>query len=249
MRIAVISDIHGNAASLECVLSALQTEQTDHMVCLGDVASDGPQPREVLAHLRSLDASVVRGNMDAWILDPQPIGGRSKNAERGNEIRFWGARQLSPDDLSYLSGLPVSIQLALDSSTDLLCYHGSPRSHEEAISSTTPDADLEHMLSGCDAKVFAGGHTHTQIVRCQGDATILNPGSAGAPPSRGGQDQTPCAEYAILCWEAGGARIELRRVPVDVGLVMEAASDCGMPHPDWWVQTRYGTVSPAPSAD
>ena len=132
MRIAVISDIHGNAFALERVLGDLSTEQVDHVVCLGDVASDGPQPREVIARLRSLDAYVVKGNMDAWILDPQPIGGRSRHAERGNEIRFWGVRQLIPDDLGYLSGLPLSIELPIDPTTDLLCCHGSPRSYQAA---------------------------------------------------------------------------------------------------------------------
>jgi len=242
MRIAIISDIHGNSVALKSVLSDLKTEHIDRFVCLGDIATDGPQPREVIAHLRALNSSIVMGNMDAWFLDPHPYEGRSKNAQRGNEIRFWGVSQLSPDNLDYLRTFQAIVEMSLDTTTDLLCYHGSPQSNEEGISSTTPDGDLERMLSGYCATVFAGGHTHTQMVRRYRDVTIFNPGSVGAPPSRTGQDRHPAwAEYGIIGWEKSSLRIELRRVPVDVNLVIQAARSSSMPHADWWVQNRYGT--------
>jgi len=231
-----------NLVALESVLSDLKTEHIDHVVCLGDIASDGPQPREVIAHLKTLNSSVVMGNMDAWFLNPHPLGGRSKNAQRGNEIRFWGVSQLSPDDLNYLRTFQATIEVSLDITTDLLCYHGSPQSNEEGIVSTTPDEDLEQMLSGYHAMVLAGGHTHTQMVCRYGDTTIFNPGSVGAPPSRTGQDRHPAwAEYGVIGWENSSLRIELRRVPVDVNLVIQAARSSSMPHADWWIQNRYGT--------
>ena len=241
MRIAIISDIHGNSVALEFVLGDLSTEQIDCVVCLGDTASDGPQPREVISQLRRLDCSVIMGNMDAWALNPHPLGGKSKNAQLGNEIRLWGVSQLSPEDLNFLRAFEATVKMPLDSSTDLLCYHGSPQSFEDVIASTTPDVDLERMLSGCHAAVLAGGHTHTQMLRRFGDTIIINPGSVGAPPMLGGCNPgLAWAEYGIVCWSDGSLGIEFRRVPVDVNLLIQAASDGGMPHADWWVQSRYG---------
>lgn len=70
MRIAVIADLHGNLVALEAVLAALADERTDGIVCLGDVAATGPQPRETVERLRAVGCPVVMGNADAWLLDP-----------------------------------------------------------------------------------------------------------------------------------------------------------------------------------
>ena len=243
MRIAIISDIHGNLVALESVLSDLKTEHIDHVVCLGDIAADGPQPREVIAQLKALNSSVVMGNMDAWFLNPHPHKVRNEKAQRITEIQFWGVSQLSPDDLNYLRTFRATVEMSLDITTDLLCFHGSPGSNEEGISSTTPDDDLERMLSGHHATVFAGGHTHIQMVRRYKHMTILNPGSVGAPLPRTDQDRhPPWAEYAVIGWENSGLRIELRRVPVDVNLVIQAALDSNMPHAEWWIQNWNGTT-------
>lgn len=143
MRVAILSDIHGNSVALESALRDLGSEPIDRFVCLGDVASDGPQPREVVAHLKALGGSVVQGHMDAWLLDAHPLGGKSENAQRGDEIRSWDVDQLSSNDLRYLSTFQSTLEISLNGTGEVLCYHGSPRSCEEAIRSTTPDDELE----------------------------------------------------------------------------------------------------------
>lgn len=238
MRIAIISDIHGNWVALESVLNDLKSEHIDHIVCLGDIATDGPQPREAIAQLKTLNSSVVMGNMDAWILNPPP---RKEKIRRIKEIQYWGVSQLSPDDLDFLRTFRATVELPLDKTTDLLCYHGSPQSNEQGISSTTTDEDLERMLSGYQANVLAGGHTHRQMVHRYEDITIFNPGSVGAPIPPTDQDRHPAwAEYGIIGWENSGLRVELRRMPVDVNLLVKSARDSGMPHADWWIALRYG---------
>ena len=92
MRIAIISDIHGNSVALEAVLDDFKTEHMDRIVCLGDVISGGPHPCEVIAHLKALDCPVVMGNMDTRCLNLYPSEGKSKNAKRGNEVRSLGCR-------------------------------------------------------------------------------------------------------------------------------------------------------------
>ncbi|MBT3341419.1 MAG: metallophosphoesterase family protein [Gemmatimonadetes bacterium] len=240
MKIALISDIHGNSGALECVLRDFQEEHVDQVVCLGDTAADGPHPRTVIEHLRVLNCPVVMGNMDAWLLDPRPMGGSSEDARRGNEIRDWCARQLTQEDLDYIDSIPQTVRLPLSPTDALFCYHGSPRSFDEGIVATTPDDKLEQMLTGCSTPVFAGGHTHTPMMRQFAGSSILNPGSIGAPRVQIEQNAAPRAEYGMLSWAQGHSRLELRSVGVDAGLILEAARESGMPHADWWSQSRYG---------
>ena len=239
MRIAVISDIHANLVALESVLSDLESDHVDHIVCLGDIATDGPQPRQVLAQLKALGSSMVMGNMDSWLLDPPP---ENENPNRLTEIEFWDVSQLSAGDLEYLRTFQATVEFPLDDTGGILCYHGSPKSSKPGISSTTPDEDLERVLSGCRATVLAGGHTHSQMVRRYRGYTILNPGSVGDPLPQTDPDCRPArAEYGLICWENTSLRIELRCVPVDLDLVTQAVRRSGMPHADWWLTNRYGT--------
>ena len=177
MRIAILSDIHGNLMVLEAVLAALDAEHVDQIVCLGDVATFGPRPREVLAQLRGLNCPVVMGNMDAWLLNPQPHEVRDENSQRITEVEFWSAHQLSPADLDYLRTFQPTVEMALGDHTTLL-------SNTDAIVSTTPEVELEHKLSGFSATVMAGGHTHVQILRRDRDLILINPGSVGLPFER-----------------------------------------------------------------
>src|SRR4051812_33395556 len=73
MRIALLSDIHGNLVALDAALAELASEPLDQLICLGDVATDGPRPREVLGWLRERAALVVMGNADHYLLEPAGI--------------------------------------------------------------------------------------------------------------------------------------------------------------------------------
>lgn len=251
MRVGIIADIHGNLVALDTVLAELESEAVDRLVCLGDVAALGPQPAEVVAWLRGAGCPSVLGNTDAWLLEepPRPTD-PSEEAMAG--ISRWCADRLSGEDLDYLRACPPTMRVRLgEEDAGMLCFHGSPRSHDEVISATTPDGELSEMLSGHRASVFAGGHTHVQLFRRHGDASVLNPGSVGLPGVGPGTPDLPVnrrvrwAEYAVL--EAGGGRlgVELRRVPLDLDRTLEAARASGMPHLDWWAgrwdDTRRGS--------
>lgn len=166
MRIAIISDIHGNLVALETILTDLNKEHVDQIVCLGDVAITGPQPREVIEQLKALNCPVVMGNCDAWLLDPQPYETKGDSQWiRILEIELWDAQQLSSADLDYVRMFQPTAQIPLGEGTTLLCFHGSPKSNTDIIVSTTSDEELERMLSGFHATVMAGGHTHVQMIR------------------------------------------------------------------------------------
>lgn len=239
MRIALISDIHGNLMALERVLTELEQENIDQIVCLGDVAIFGPQPCETVARVRALGCPTVMGNTDAWALNPQPHPVRDENTPKFNEIELWGAAQLGAADRDCIRTFQPIIEIDVAGDVRLLCYHGSPRSFHDPIHVTTPDEEVAPMVAGVEATLLAGGHTHVQMVRRYGEKVIINPGSVGLPfeqLANGAARNPPWAEYALLTWEAGRLSIDLRRTRVDVAEIRRSVEVSGMPHAEWWLE-------------
>lgn len=241
MRVALLTDIHGNHYALDAVLNALAAEVVDQIICLGDVAIFGPQPKETLATLRAFACPVVMGNTDAWALDPQPHPVRNAETPYFNAIELWSAAQLNDDDRAYISTFQPTITFELDEESGvatLLCYHGSPRSFHETIVATTPTADLAPMFIGHDVLVLAGGHTHQQYLRRYHDKYLLNPGSVGRAYEiweDGTAHDSAWAEFAVVAWDAGQLQFDLRRVPYDANALMAYTRTTTMPHQEWWL--------------
>ncbi|HEX6544510.1 MAG TPA: metallophosphoesterase family protein [Ktedonobacterales bacterium] len=237
MRIGLIADIHGNLVALETVLAELAREPLDHLLCLGDVAALGPQPREVLARLRALQCPVVMGNTDAWLLQsPSTIPGDRFD----RTITHWTIAQLSDEDRAFVASFSPVIELPAGDGSVLLGFHGSPRSYDDVIVPETPDDALRAMLGDTrdtHAAILAGGHTHLQMVRRYADAHLINVGSvglAGVGAATQKNRHVRWAEYAVV--EVDGERLDisLRRTPLDVALMIERAHASGMPEVEWW---------------
>lgn len=227
MLVALISDVHGNGIALETVLNDIDRGRPDRIVCLGDVAATGPQPRETVERLRELGCPVVMGNADAALLGPI-ADEDDKEARRIVEIDRWCSEQLSPEHRDFVRGFAPTLGVPLDSDDELLCFHGSPRSFDDSIFATTSDDELDGMISGHEAALMAGGHTHAQLLRRYGEGktTLVNPGSVGLNP--------PVAEYALVYAEDGRVGVEFRRLPLDTERIRRVALDSGMPHAAWW---------------
>lgn len=240
MRVVLLADIHGNLCALDAVLHELTRETFDQIVCLGDVAIFGPQPRETLARLQALGCPVVMGNTDAWALDPQPHPPRNDQTPYINAVELWSAAQLTPQDKNYIRTFQptVTVELAEQpGAATLLCYHGSPRSFHDSIVATTPMEELAPMFSGQDALILAGGHTHQQYLRRYHDKYLLNPGSVGRAYERWADNiihDSPWAEYALVSWQDGNLRIDLRRVTYDIAAFIAHTRTTTMPHQAWW---------------
>lgn len=238
MRIALISDIHGNLISFEAVLDALEHEPVDQIICLGDVATLGPQPRQVMDRLLALNLKVVLGNHDTFLLKPD-LSRTYMNLDWFADTINWCAQQLRPSDFDYLRTFRPLLDVPLENGSSLLCFHGSPKSNIDNILATTPPDELDGMLTGHKAAIMACGHTHVQMLRQHRGQTIINVGSVGMPfeqmPFTGEPRLLPWAEYAILNWTNGVVNIELRRVPVNLDAIREAAFASGMPRAADWV--------------
>jgi predicted phosphodiesterase len=240
-RIAIVSDIHGNAYALDVVMGELRREQFDHTVCLGDAVQGGAQPAETVARLRDAGWPIVMGNADAWLLTGEETG-RDPIARarliKMNAIRDWSLSQLSSADRAFIEAFRPTVQFPLDDGCSLLCFHGSPASFDDIILPTTPELELEAMLKPYLPNVLTGGHTHMQQFRRIGATSsfYINPGSVGfAYSHQQGQGEFHAdawAEYAILTAIQGRVSLEFRRVPYDAAAVRDIYRRSGRPHAD-----------------
>ena len=236
MRVALFSDIHGNLVSLEAVLADIDRERVDQIVCLGDVAPMGPQPRKVLTRLKALGCPCVMGNHDLHVLNPDLAHEQSTWIA---EVTAWCAAQLTEADLDFIRSFQPLFEIPLDVHNKLLCYHGSPRSNVDRILSTTSVDELEEMLANHTATVLAGGHNHVQMLRQHKKMLLIDVGSVGAPleeiPFEGKPRLLPWAEYTIVNWINGVLSRDLRRVSINLNAVTQAALASDMPGAADWV--------------
>lgn len=239
MRIAVISDIHGNYTALESVLEDLKGQHIDQMVCLGDAIQGGPQPGLVLNQLRAISCPVVMGNADAWLLSGVETGDEQITPERRiklNKSREWALGQLSMTECAQIAAFPATVCIPLSGGLQLVCGHGSPSSFDTFIFPHTPQEEFLAKVGEWEKAIITGGHTHVQFLRRYGDGFFFNPGSVGVAYSHFQTEENfrldPWAEYAILTVKGMRTALEFHRVPFDTNEVIRVHHRVGHPYPD-----------------
>ena len=236
MKIAIISDIHGNCVAFDAVLNDIKGQGVDQIVCLGDAVQGGPQPVQVVTRLRELHCPIVMGNADAWLLTGTDSGAENIPEERRlrmDVIRSWQLTRLSEEDLAFIRAFQPTVQIRLDDERVLLCYHGSPQSFDHVILPATPDEEVRVYLEPNDQTIYTGGHTHMQFLRHFGRTFHFNPGSVGVAYRHDQPDDhfrlDPWGEYALLTSRAGNLSLEFRRVMFDVNLLNSVYNTSGRP--------------------
>lgn len=219
MKIAVISDIHGNVAALDAVLADAATRQVDQIVNLGDICSGGLFPRETADRLMPLRLPTIRGNHERQISD--------QLRERMGLSDRHAFDHLSAEQLAWLAALPTTMRL----SDDVLLVHGTPDSDltyfletvtEEGLREATRE-EVRHRAGSVDAAVILCGHTHLQrVVTLDDGRMIVNPGSVGLPAYDDDRPHahlvesgSPHARYAVLSNEGDGWEVDLLSVDYD----------------------------------
>lgn len=237
MRIGLIADIHGNLYALDAVLAELDRIAVERILCLGDVASPGPWPAEVIALLTEREIPCVLGNTDQWLLAETPAS--VSDTQYMNEINAWAATRLSDAMFNWLRAMPMQRSLRVGAET-LACWHGSPSSTTETVSSLTPANALDAMLADGEADMVACGHTHVQMLRRTASATLINPGSVGLGGTGPGTSDLPRpqpvsgAEFAVLETGTAGVSVCFHHIELDIAAILEAAGTTGMPHLTGW---------------
>ncbi len=236
MRIAVISDIHGNCFALDRALEDIRQQGIEQIVCLGDAIQGGAQPAETVQRLRELDCPVVMGNADDWLLTGVETSTNETVSEQQLAVRAWSLAQLSEEDVAFIRQFQPTIEIPLEAGKKMLCFHGSPRSYDDILLPDTPEEAWKQFLGGFEATLLTGGHTHTQQLRRLGlsNAWYFNPGSVGfAYNWQLPEDQfraDPWAEYAIVASEGENIGVTFRKIPFDASEFIRIIRASGRPY-------------------
>lgn len=178
MRLAIVSDIHGNLPALEAVVADMRHRGVDAIINLGDSLSGPLLPRETAQFLMSQNWTHLAGNHERQLLTYRPD-------QRGASDAYTHT-QLSDSEFAWISSLQPSKQLT----TDIFLCHGTPSSdHEYFLETVTPEKlraatrhEIDARLGSLNASLVLCGHTHIpRIVRTSNGTLIVNPGSVGLP--------------------------------------------------------------------
>lgn len=196
MKIAVISDIHGNMQALAAVLEDIKKENCDKIFCLGDLAMAGPQPSETIEKIKSLgNLTIIQGNTDEMIAncDNQILHLLEENNPIMAHALACDVSVLSEEQKHYLRNLPKQKELEING-VKILLVHGSPRKNNENIFCNLKIEEVEEMIEGTDADIIFCGHTHVPCgYQTNTKQTVVNVGSVGRPFS-----EEPKSCYAIF---------------------------------------------------
>lgn len=231
LKLALISDIHGNVLALEAALADIASHGVDRIVILGDLVLNGPRPAECVDRVMELEAAgayVIAGNTDIAVadgdysaafpwLDEVPAGHVAASE--------WARDSLSDEQLEYLRRLPAERRLDAGGGSLVLACHASPGSQTSGLPADLDPSITVQRVTRTDARVIACGHTHVAETRELGRKLIVNPGSCGYA-----FDDAPDACWALL--EAGGDREPaaiLKRPGYDAGAAAAEVSERGLP--------------------
>jgi predicted phosphodiesterase len=228
MRVAVISDVHGNLTAFEAVQEDLRQTSPDLILHGGDLADSGSSPIEIVDRIRELGWQGVMGNTDEMLVMPDALEefaslstARAAMWELIRQIASATRSALGEERLAWLRKLP---RVHLEEGFALV--HASPQSCWRIPGSDATDADLETVYGGLDRPVVIFGHTHVPSIRSIAGRPqlLVNTGSVGLP-----YDGDPRASYLLL----DDGRPSIRRVEYDVARELNSLSSSDLPGAAW----------------
>ncbi|GLI35710.1 metallophosphoesterase family protein [Desulforhabdus amnigena] len=233
MRIAVISDIHGNLEAFREVLKNLDQTRVDCVASLGDNIGYGPEPEEVLELLKARNIPSVMGNHELGIVDPSFLPRFNPSARLSLEIT---RRLLSPASIEYLKTFKASRVVC-----DCLCVHGFPPDSINTYLFQVSESLMHRAFLELQQEICFVGHTHELalvvskglkhhaipleegiIFLPKGEKYIINVGSVGQP--RDGDNR---AKYVI--WDGEARTLDVRFIPYDIAATVKKILDLGFP--------------------
>ncbi|MHB1134204.1 MAG: metallophosphoesterase family protein [Chloroflexota bacterium] len=227
MRIAVLSDIHGNLHALRAVLEDIDAQGVDRVYCLGDLVGYGAYPNEVIELIRERAIPTVMGNYDEGVgFDNEECGCAYKGEEArrlGDVSLRWTQARVTPVNKAWLRSLYPQIRFEAEGKRVLL-VHGSPRKINEYFYEDRPETSFLRLAQSAETDVLVMGHTHLPYTKEVGGVLFVNDGSVGKP-----KDGDTRACYAML--ELGTRpSATFRRVAYDVDAAAVAVRAGGLPN-------------------
>ena len=239
MRIAFLTDVHGNLPALEAVLADAREQGCDEVWDGGDVVGYHPWPAACVERLADVCALAVLGNYDRkvlrtperrerWLARKDPLKARTL---------IWAWEELGPAARLSLAARPEVAARMVGDRAVLVC-HGSPLSRREPLGPATPRARWAELAAAADADLVLHGHTHLPHARREGGTIFYTPGSVGRP-----QDGDPRAAYAVITVVGRGLSLSVRRVAYDTAAVAAEVARRRLPG-EFAVMAREGISLP-----
>ncbi|QDH70466.1 metallophosphoesterase family protein [Marilutibacter alkalisoli] len=251
MRLAVVSDIHGNLPALEAVIADIRGRDCDIVVNLGDILSGPLWPAETADLLLAHDWPTIRGNHERELLETPREAMGTSDAHAFDALR--------EAHRAWLATLPATRWLADDGpGAEVFLCHGTPDDDmgyfvESPAPGQARAATVDEVAvraGDCRAPVILCGHTHRpRIVPLADDRLVVNPGSVGLPAIhvRAGvphaiETGSPHARYALL--ERGARRWQARIIDVEYDHRAAARKATQNGRPDWAHALQTGRIPP-----
>jgi predicted phosphodiesterase len=237
MRIAIISDVHGNLTALEAVLADLRQQKPDLILHGGDIPYGGCNPCEVIDCIRQEGWPGVLGNTDEilWSDAARPAleaaAPKLKPLFRVlfDECAPATSRMIGESRLAWLRQLPTEIRHEIPEHGDLALLHAGPDNIWRAPMDTADDAELENTYKALNAEIVVYCHIHRPFVRQVGNMTICNSGSVGSP-----YDGDPRSSYLLI----DDGKPAIRRVEYDVEKEAGRLLASDYPLKEWYAEMR-----------
>ena len=226
MRVAIISDIHGNIGALEAVFADLATQSAEAVYCLGDLVGYAAFPNEVIDRIQRDNIPTIVGNYDDGVgFDRDECGCAYRDPEEqrlGDLSLRWTQRTVTAERKEFLRSLKPEIRFEADGKRFRL-VHGSPRRMNEYLFEDRPLSSFQRLAATSECDVLIFGHTHKPYTKRVDGVLFLNAGSVGKP-----KDGDPRACYVIL-ETSGNVTVEFRRIPYDVARMATAIRESDLP--------------------
>lgn len=230
MRIAILSDVHGNLTALEAVVADLREAAPDLTLHGGDLAYSGSLPAEVVDQIRALGLRGVLGNADEILVDTEAIQRvASQHPTMADyvgpleEMAAAGRDALGDERLAWLRSMPTTINEG-----PLALVHASPNNLWQSPAISASDAELESVYLPLGRSLAVFGHIHEPFIRRLPRLIVANSGSVGQS-----FDGDPRASYLLI--DDGVPTI--RRVAYDLEKEIAARRACAIPQADWIIRT------------
>jgi len=214
MRIAVLSDIHGNLPALEAVAADLERLEPDLVFVAGDFQNRGPNPREVTSFVYQSGWITLRGNHEDYVIE------QSEHRETKGDCYNWlparWTADLTGDSVGWVRGLPIATTFTGPNQLSVTIAHGSARSNDEGFFPATPQTKAAEMIGDTPPALLCVGHSHLPLIRQINRTLVVNVGSVGFP-----FDGDRRASYGLIDWRKDRWDVDIRRVQYPVERVVE----------------------------
>ena len=217
MRLAVLSDIHGNLAALEAVIGHAARSHLDGFVVVGDIVVGAPDSLACWERVKALGCPILRGNHESYIASfyDNPVW----QTQQFRPVA-WAVARLDKDVRQALGALPFSLNLP--DAPELLFVHASLRSDRDNLGAYTAEAVLDEMFPELSAPFVVRGHDHVAGTRMWKTHQLITNGAVGIP-----LNGVPEAQYLTLEKCQAGWKPTFHSVPYDVDETLERFHDTG----------------------